>query len=206
MFTGLIEEIGLIRRRSPFAGGVRFEIEAPRLAPALSAGDSVACHGLCLTVERLAAGGSGFTVAAITESLRRSTARDWRRGDRLHLEPALRAENRLGGHLVQGHVDGLGRVVRAGREGRETVLALQIPPPLRRYLVAKGSLAVDGVSLTVGAVRGGVCRLFIIPKTLACTLLGNYRPGRPVNLEVDLVAKYVESLSARGAIPGRGTG
>jgi riboflavin synthase len=197
MFTGLIEEIGTLREVRPFAGGRRFRIGAGRLLGDLAAGDSIACDGVCLTVEET--GPETFVVAAVAESLRRTTAGRWQRGRRIHLERALRAGDRLGGHWVQGHVDGLGSVLRAGREGKDFALGVRLPRELCRYVVAKGSLAVDGVSLTVGELHGTTCRLFLIPETLARTHLGALRPGEPVNLEVDLLAKYVESL-----LPQRG--
>jgi riboflavin synthase len=193
VFTGLVEDVGRLAGVEPFAGGRRLAI-ASGLAVELHPGDSVAVSGICLTVERVEQPQGLFVVAAVEETLRRSTAARWRRGDRVHLERALAAGDRLGGHLVQGHVDGVARVVRAGRRGRDFVLALQIPGELRRYVVAQGSLAVDGISLTVAEVRGGICGLHIVPETLARTLVRGYRPGGRVNIEVDLVAKYVESL------------
>jgi len=205
MFTGLIEEIGRLVAVRPCAAGARLVIAA-RLAPEVRPGDSVAVHGVCLTAEQIDAAASTFTVVAVAETLRRTTAGEWRRGTRLHLERALLATDRLGGHMVQGHVDGVASVVRAGREGSDHVLALAIPEALRRYVVVKGALAVDGISLTVGALRGGLCRLYIVPETLARTLVAGYRPGTRVNIEVDLVAKYVESLSGDRTAAGRGRG
>jgi riboflavin synthase len=195
MFTGLIEEIGTVIAARPFAGGKRFEIAAPGIAPELSRGDSVACHGLCLTVEGVDAGRGRFTVAAVAETLRRTAAGSWRAGDRVHLERALAAGGRFGGHLVQGHIDGVASVVRAGLRGREHALTLRVPAGLARYVVPQGSLAVDGVSLTVASQPAGLCRLAIIPETLTRTLIGSYRPGKRVNIEVDLVGKYVEALA-----------
>ncbi len=193
MFTGLIEEVGRITAVQPQPGGKRFAIEA-HLATEMELGDSLAVNGVCLTAERIEMQRDRVVVSAVTETLRRSTAGRWRPGTRVHLERALQAGARLGGHLMQGHVDGVARVIRAGREGRDFILALRIPPGLRRYIVSKGSLAVDGMSLTVGDLRAGACRLYIIPETLSRTVVQSYRPGDPVNIEVDLVAKYVESL------------
>jgi riboflavin synthase len=192
MFTGLIEEIGTLIEARAFAGGRRLRVSAPGIAGGLAPGESVACNGVCLTVERCDAG--AFTVAAVHETLRRTTAGRWRRGSRLHLERAMRADGRFGGHLVQGHVDGMGRVVRAGRLGSEFALTVRVPAALRRYLVAKGSLAVEGVSLTVGELHGDACRLYLVPETCARTRLALLLPGEPVNLEVDLTAKYIEAL------------
>lgn len=200
MFTGLIEETGVLLEARAFAGGRRLRVEAPGIAAMLQTGDSVACHGVCLTAEAIDARAGAFTAAAVEETLRRTTAGEWRRGTRLHLERALRADGRLGGHIVQGHVDGLGRVLSAERRGGGRRITLRLPAELARYIVAKGSLAVDGVSLTVGARRGAVCELHLIPETLARTELGRLRPGARVNLEVDILAKYAESLlSARPA-------
>jgi len=196
MFTGLIEGIGLVTARRAHSGGVRLTIAAP-MAAEIRAGDSVAVNGVCLTAEQTDSAGRTFTAAAVAETLRRTTADAWGRGTRVHLERAIRTADRLGGHLVQGHVDGVARVVRAGRAGRDFVLALAVPEGLRRYVVDKGALAVDGISLTVGSARGGLCRLYIVPETLARTLVAGYRPGARVNIEVDLVAKYVESLLDR---------
>ncbi|MBM3316521.1 MAG: riboflavin synthase [Candidatus Eisenbacteria bacterium] len=207
MFTGLIEEIGTLLETRAFPGGRRLRFSAPATAGGLSAGDSIACNGVCLTVEASDARAGRFAAAAVAETLRRTTAGGWRPGARIHLERALRADGRLGGHWVQGHVDGLGRVVRCGRRGQDQTLAIAVPAGLARYLAAKGSLAVDGVSLTVGALRGAICELYIVPETCARTLLARLRPGARVNLEVDILAKYTEALlSARGAARGRGEG
>ncbi len=202
MFTGLVAEIGCILARQTFAGGARLVISAS-MGSQLEPGESVAVNGVCLTAEGVDRPAGTFTVAAVAETLRRTTAGGWRRGTRVHLERAVRAADRLGGHLVQGHVDGVARVVRAGREGREFVLALAIPEALRRYVVDKGSLAVDGISLTVGQTKGGLCRLYIIPETLSRTLVASYRPGARVNIEVDQLAKYVESLLGHGRLGAR---
>lgn len=203
MFTGIVEEVARIAQIQAFRGGRRFRVEAS-CAGAVHPGDSVSLSGVCLTVETPRSGtgmaetrrsSTGMlTVSAVEETLRRTTAGRWRPGSRVHLERALQAAGRLGGHLVQGHVDAVARIVRAGREGREFVLCLRLPAAFRQYVVVKGSLAVDGVSLTVGALSGGLCRLYIIPETLERTLIGSYRPGGQVNLEVDVVAKYVESM------------
>ncbi len=196
MFTGIIEEVGRVREVRPFAGGARLTIAAG-FADEIRAGDSIAVNGVCLTAESGESPQGCFVVSAVEETLRRTTAGRWRRDTRVHLERALKASGRFDGHIVQGHVDGVGNVLRAGRESAEFVLTLQIASALRKYVVEKGSLAVNGVSLTVGAISGGHARLFIIPETLARTTIGEYRAGERVNLEVDIVAKYVESLGAR---------
>jgi riboflavin synthase len=196
MFTGLIEETGTVREALPFAGGKRFVVAAPALARDLRAGDSIACDGVCLTVEQSDPAAGTFRVAAVEATLRRTTAGGWGRGRRIHLERALAAGDRLGGHWVQGHIDGVARVVRAVRAGGALELWLQPPAALARYIVPQGSLALDGVSLTVAARRGPLCAVALVPETLARTRLGGCRPGDRVNLEVDLIAKYVESIGA----------
>lgn len=195
MFTGIIEEVGRVREVRPFAEGARLTI-ASRFADEIKAGDSIAVNGVCLTAESGEYPEGCVVVCAVGETLRRTTAGSWRRDTRVHLERALKASGRFDGHIVQGHVDGVGNVLRAGRESSEFVLTLRVGSALRKYVVEKGSLAVNGVSLTVGAIGGGHCRLFIVPETLARTSIGDYRAGERVNLEVDIVAKYVESLHA----------
>ncbi len=199
MFTGIIESVAKVESVQPYAGGRRLTFSAG-CADEIGAGDSVALDGICLTAESGERPAGQFVVSAVEETLRRSTATEWRRGTRVHLERALPANGRFDGHIVQGHVDGVGSVLRAGREGSDWVLTLHLDAALRRYVVEKGSLAVNGVSLTVGSLRGGQSRLYIIPETLSRTCIGEYQPGRRVNLEVDLVAKYVESLlGSRGS-------
>ena len=205
MFTGLIEETGTVREARVFAGGRRFVIEAPALAEGLRIGDSIACDGVCLTVEGSDPAAGTFRVAAVEATLRRTTAGGWGRGRRVHLERALAAGDRLGGHWVQAHVDGVARVVRIVRAGGGRELWLQPPASLARYIAAQGSLALDGVSLTVAARRGPLCVVALVPETLARTRLGACRPGDRVNLEVDLIAKYVESLGAARRIVVRTT-
>ncbi len=195
MFTGIVEEVGEIRDIRPFPGGKRFTISAEFTRDNLGGGDSICVNGCCLTAEEIDREKGLFVVSAIEESLRRTNAGSWSRGLGVHLERALPAAGRFDGHIVQGHVDGVASVTRAGREGREFVLSIQLPAALRRYVVAKGSLAINGVSLTVGELRGGLCRLFIIPETINRTRIGQYRAGEKVNLEVDIIAKYVESLT-----------
>jgi riboflavin synthase len=196
MFTGLVEGIGEVcgvRTR----GGVRdLRIRSPFPQEDLTEGASIAVQGVCLTLVESGTADGAFRVQAVPETLRRTTVGRLRVGDAVHLERALRADSRLGGHFVQGHIDGLGRIRRARREQGETTLDIMIPSRLARYVVEKGSIAIDGVSLTVGRKGVGWMRVHIIPKTVGATLLGSYRVGRKVNLEVDLLAKYAESLLA----------
>lgn len=194
MFTGLIEEIATLVDTQPFSGGRRLRVRAADAARQLAPGESVALSGVCLTVESCEAERGEFTVSAIAETLRRTTIAGWRRGSRVHLERALAVSARLGGHLVQGHIDGVGRVTRAALTRGGFTLAVALPAPLRRYVVSQGSIALDGVSLTVAGLAGTVCRVGIIPETLRRTLIGTYRPGRAVNIEVDILAKYAAAL------------
>ncbi len=200
MFTGLVREIGVLRGLQPRGGVVRLDIAAPRTAAGARPGDSVAVGGICLTVT--AVRGPVFSVEAATETRRLTTLRHWRVGRRLHLEPALRAGDPLDGHLVQGHVDGVGRVEGVRRAGRDLLLTVGLPPELARFLVPKGSVAVDGVSLTVdeGPHRDRFT-VNLIPHTLAWTTFGELRVGRPVNLEMDVLVKAARSGSGLDRLP-----
>ncbi len=193
MFTGLIREVGKLRSMSSRGGVTRLDIEAPDTAGKAGVGDSIAVNGICLTVTALA--GRVFSVEAATETRRLTTLKQWRRGDRLHLEPALRVGDPLDGHYVQGHVDGTGTVSKIGRAGGSLLVTVDLPHELAAYLTPKGSVAVDGVSLTVD--EGPFDRRFtvnLIPHTLAATTFADLRPGRRVNLEMDVLVK-----AARGA-------
>ncbi|MFL5867578.1 MAG: riboflavin synthase [Thermoleophilaceae bacterium] len=188
MFTGLVEQTGTI-----VAPGERLAIRA---ALDLESGDSVAVNGVCLTA--VAVGADGFEADVMPETLRRSSLGLLADGDKVNLELPLRASDRLGGHVVQGHVDGLGTIESVSEEGFARVLRIAAASELLRYVVEKGSIAVDGVSLTVADVDGEGFTVSLIPETLERTNLGDAAPGRSVNLEVDVLAKYVEKLVARG--------
>jgi riboflavin synthase len=201
MFTGIIQTVGTLVEQTPTGGDARLTIEAPGLDLANTAiGDSIAVNGVCLTVTDLA--GNRFSVDCSAETLRLTTIGQLAPGSRVNLEPALTLATPLGGHLVSGHVDGLAIVDARRSEARATEFWLRVPPELARYVAKKGSLAIDGVSLTVNEVSGTRCRLTIIPHTLEATIMGEYRPGRQVNLEVDLMARYLERLLQTG--DGRG--
>jgi riboflavin synthase len=201
MFTGIVEEMGRIAAAAPHVNGVLLTIAAGRVLADLRPGASVAVSGVCQTV--LQAGGRGFQVAAETETLRVTTLGTLRPGDRVNLERALPAGGRFDGHLVLGHVDGRARVVGVRAEGRTQVLELEVPPDLRPYVVPKGCIAVDGVSLTVGPrVHDGRFELFLIPYTWEHTALQDLRPGRDVNVETDIVGRYVAHLLGRTGEPG----
>lgn len=195
MFTGIVREVGRVVALSGGEEGVRLEIDAPRIAPATEIGGSVSVNGVCLTAE--AVDGSLLVFHAVPETLRRTALHDLRAGVLVNLEPALRAGDAMGGHIVQGHVDGVGRVQSVEAEGEGLRVIVEAPDEILRYCVEKGSIAVDGVSLTVAEVHPDSFGLALIPHTLSETTLADLMPGRPVNLEVDVLAKYVERLVSR---------
>jgi riboflavin synthase len=198
MFTGLVEELGEIVRSEERAPGRRLWVRARAVLADTRVGDSLAVNGCCLTaVERQ---DDRFAVDVVPETLARTTLGDWKVGDRVNLERALRLDQRLGGHLVQGHVDGVGTVGAVAREGDGRRLTLAVPGGLARFIAEQGSLAVDGVSLTVarawdaGDAGGTGCEIALIPHTLEHTIAGSYASGRRVNLEADLIARYAARL------------
>lgn len=195
MFTGLIREIGTLTGMRRAGAVTRLTVRAPGSARGLGLGDSLAVNGICLTVTGL----RGDTVAldAVEETRRISTLGSWRSGRRVHLEPALRAGDPLGGHLVLGHVDGVGEVRRTERRGENLLLTVAAPAPVRAWLLPKGSIAVDGVSLTLDAAPArGIFTVSLIPHTLGWTLFGEMRPGTAVNLEADVLAKGAAAREA----------
>jgi riboflavin synthase len=196
VFTGLVADLGHVARVDRTADGVRLTVESP-LARELGEGDSVAVNGVCLTAVGIC--GDRFGADVMHETLRRSSLGDVDEGGRVNLELPLRADGRLGGHLVQGHVDGVGAVVDVRDEGFARVVTVEAPAELLRYVVEKGSIAVDGVSLTVAEVGDTTFAVSLIPETQERTNLGAATPGTPVNLEVDILAKYVEKLVGQAA-------
>ncbi len=195
MFTGLIRERGRVTVASGGPEGVRLEVEAPRTAAGTGAGDSVSIDGACLTAEAVVDGRIAFH--AVAETVRRSALGSLGPGAEVNIEPAVRAGEPLGGHYVQGHVDGVGRVRSHEPEGDGTRLWVEPPSDLLRYCVEKGAVTVDGVSLTIAALADDAFAAALVPHTLAVTTLGRLRPGDVVNLEIDVLAKYVERLVAR---------
>jgi riboflavin synthase len=191
MFTGLIADLGRVRALERDGAGARIEIDT-RLAQELSTGDSIAVDGVCLTATEVRDG--GFVAEAMVETLARSSLGALDVGAHVNLELPLRASDRLGGHVVQGHVDGTGVVDEIRAEGFARVLAIAVDPKLERYLVEKGSVAVQGVSLTVSALRDDGFEISLIPETLQRTSLGAADRGTQVNIEVDILAKHVERL------------
>ena len=192
MFTGLVQDLGSVRAVENEPAGSRLEVETA-LATELSEGDSVAVNGVCLTAVSVADG--AFRADVMAETLRRSSLGPLAAGDPVNLELPLRPEDRLGGHFVQGHVDGTGTVEDVTVEGFANVVRIACGPEILRYVVEKGSIAVDGVSLTVADLDDEGFTVSLIPETIERTTLGGAAPGRIVNLEVDVLAKYVEKLT-----------
>lgn len=189
MFTGIIEAVGTVAALEPRGSQVAVVIEAPSIAPGVRVGDSIAVNGACLTVTKIDAGRLHFD--AVRETLERTSLGDQRVGARVNVERAMRADGRLDGHIVQGHADGTGRVDALDRDGDDVRFTVSCGPEIARYLVPKGSVAIDGVSLTVVGVSDGGFDVALIPHTLAQTNLGDRRPGDRVNLEADVIGKYV---------------
>ncbi|HEY3437553.1 MAG TPA: riboflavin synthase [Actinotalea sp.] len=196
MFTGIVEEVGSVAGLEELGGDARLHLRATRVVEGTRPGDSIAVDGVCLTVTAFT--DDGFLVDVMPESLRRTTLGSLRPGSPVNLERAMRVDGRLDGHLVQGHVDGVGTLVSRTPGARWDDLELACPPALARYVAEKGSIAISGVSLTVTHVSDAGFGVSLIPTTLASTTLGTLVPGDGVNLEVDVIAKYVERLLAGG--------
>jgi riboflavin synthase len=194
IFTGLVQSLGKVVRDVSSPDGIRLTVSSP-VARELHKGDSIAVNGVCLTAAEV--DGDSFTSEVMNETLSRSSLQDAGRGAAVNLELPLRAGDRLGGHMVQGHVDGIGSVVSVAEDGFARRLEIEAPDELMRYVVPKGSIAIDGVSLTVADCGERSFTVSLIPETLARTNLGAAGPGTRVNLEVDVLAKYVERLIKR---------
>ena len=209
MFTGIIQAIGTLAGMEPRGGDVALHIRTGKLALAdVQLGDSIATNGVCLTVIELP--GDGYVADVSRESLSLTTLGDLKPGSPVNLEKALTLSTPLGGHLVSGHVDGVGRVLDRRDDARSIRFRIEAPAELARYIAHKGSICVDGASLTVNAVHGSQFELNIVPHTVLETIIDGYRPGTRVNLEVDLVARYLERLllgeKAAEAQSGQGGG
>ncbi len=203
MFTGIIESIGTINQMESRGGDMRLQINTAKLSmDDVQLGDSIAVNGVCLTVIELA--GAAFSADVSRESLTLTTLGDLQTGSHVNLEKALTMETRLGGHMVSGHVDGLGTIQQRDEDARSVRFSIDAPAELARYIAKKGSITVDGVSLTVNEIDGCRFELNIVPHTLSETIMSGYQPGRQVNLEVDLVARYLERLllGEKAAIAG----
>jgi riboflavin synthase len=192
VFTGIIEELGVVEGIDDQGDAVRLTVRGPHVLADAAPGDSIAVDGCCLTVARRE--GETFTADVLRETLDRTSLGALAPGARVNLERAVTATTRLGGHIVQGHVDGVGTLVARTASEHWEVVEVGVPAGLARYLVDKGSVTVDGVSLTVVAAGDRTFTVSLIPETLARTTLGHKQPGDPVNLEVDVIAKYVERL------------
>ena len=198
MFTGIVREVGRVVEAEGGEAGRTLVVEAPVTAASTGVGDSVAIAGVCLTAEAVDEGRLRFH--AVGETLGRTTLGQVQDGGEVNVEPALRAGDPLGGHLVQGHVDGLGRIGSVEAEGEGLRVVVEAPPEVLRYCVEKGSITVDGVSLTVAELLEDAFAVALVPHTLSATTLRDLVPGQPVNLEIDVLAKYVERLlGARGS-------
>jgi len=193
MFTGIVEAVGKVVQREVRRGDLRIGVATGKLDCAdVSVGDSIAVNGICLTVVALTQ--DGFAADVSGETLACTTLAQWQVGERVNLEKAMTPSTRLGGHLVSGHVDGIGEVRERRADARSVRLRVEAPAGLARYIATKGSICVDGVSLTVNEVNGATFDLNIVPHTLAETIVEDYQPGCRVNIEVDLVARYLERL------------
>lgn len=196
MFTGIIQDVGVVRAVRARDGDSEFTVAVGRLPlAAVRPGDSIAVNGVCLTVTRV--GADEFAADVSRETLAVTTLASLVAGARVNLEAALRAGEPLGGHLVSGHVDGIAEVLSLAPDARSVRVAVRVPAALARYIARKGSVALDGVSLTVNGVDGEVFDVNLVPHTQSVTTLGEWAPGRRVNLEVDQVARYVERLTGR---------
>ncbi len=194
MFTGIISAIGEIAELEHRQGDVRISIHAPELGfDDVQLGDSIACNGVCLTAVELI--DQGFIADVSVETLSLTTIEHWQVDTRINLEKAMQASDRFGGHIVSGHVDGIGEVVSLHEDARSWRFTIKAPTNLAKYIAQKGSITVDGTSLTVNAVNGSEFELNIVPHTMIHTVISDYQVGSKVNLEVDLIARYLERLT-----------
>ncbi|HEY2081913.1 MAG TPA: riboflavin synthase [Verrucomicrobiae bacterium] len=196
MFTGIVEEAGIVERIKPAAKSIELTVRAAKCGKGLKIGDSLAVNGCCLTVVKLARRGK-FTLAQfdlLQETWQRTNLQFAHAGSRVNLERPLRAQAELGGHFVTGHIDGIGKIIRWERAGKDHVLDIAAPPEVMRYIIFKGSIAVDGISLTVAGVNKKSFRVWIIPHTYEITALCERKVGDAVDLEADLLGKYVEKF------------
>jgi riboflavin synthase len=195
VFTGIVRELGIVVEAEEAGGGRAFVVRAPETAVRARVGDSVAIDGCCLTATAVDAGAIAFH--AVPETIARTTLGDLERDHEVNVEPAVRAGEELGGHYVQGHVDAVGRIQSVEAEGEGLHVFVEAPDDVLRYCVERGSITVDGVSLTVAELAGDAFAIALVPHTLAATTLSDLEPGQAVNLEADVLAKYVERLLAQ---------
>lgn len=192
MFTGIIEELGKVLAIEEQQDAIRLTIGATKVLEDLGRGDSISCSGTCLTAIEI--DDKGFTADVMLETLKRSSLSEVKVGDPINLERAMSAKTRFGGHVVQGHVDGVGEFVSRERSENWDWVRVSIPHELMKYVVHKGSITIDGISLTVNEIDGDVIGLSLIPETLSVTTLGYKKPGDKVNVEADVLAKHIERL------------
>ncbi len=193
MFTGIIQAVGTLAKIEPRSGDYRLTIDTKKLTMSdVNLGDSIAVNGVCLTVVELLK--QGFAADVSRETISLTTLASLTNGSRLNLEKALTLNTPLGGHLVSGHVDGIGTLLKRSEDARSICFSIEAPPELARYIAHKGSIAIDGTSLTVNSVNGSQFELNIIPHTLNKTIMDEYQAGKKINLEVDLIARYLERL------------
>ncbi len=192
MFTGIIEERGVVSRIERSGNSIRITINAGKILDDCKNGDSIAINGVCLTVTRVL--GDGFILDAVAETMRRTNLGELRIGDKINLERSLRPVDRMGGHIVAGHVDGVGKITGLAQEGISTIMTVEVPGDLMKYIAVKGSVCIDGTSLTVTNVSETGFQVSLIPYTKEITTLGLKGTGDRVNIEVDMLARYVERL------------
>ncbi len=192
MFTGLIQETGTIKSITTNTEGKEFLIEAPALIKEIAVDDSVATNGVCLTATKIS--GNTFRVQAIHMTLEKTSLGHLRQGDKVNLELAMRAGDRLGGHMVQGHVNALGKIKNIEKKGANWEISVEFPANLRKYMILEGSITLDGISLTIAGLEAGHLTVAIIPHTLERTTLGAKKIGDFLNIEVDIIAKYIENF------------
>ena len=202
MFTGIIEELGTVGAMERRPDSIRLTIQARKVLEGTQLGDSIAVNGVCLTVTAMT--DSSFTADVMHETMRRSSLSDIKSGSKVNLERALQVGGRLGGHIVSGHIDGVGHVARIAADGIARVITISIPKDMEPYIVEKGSIAIDGISLTVVSVGNSQFSVSIIPHTMANTTLIDKRPGAVVNLETDVIGKYVRSFTEARSSKSRG--
>lgn len=196
MFTGLIEEVGVVKNISQRKGALCFTIAAVEILKDLKIDDSISVTGVCLTVTQIT--DSVFQVEAVEETLRKTTLGKLQSGDNVNLERAMKFSDRMGGHFVQGHVDGVGEVTTVQAQKGGILLSISLPTQLLRYVISEGSIAIDGVSLTVAQLKEHEITISLIPHTLEKTTLASLKVGNKVNIEVDLLGKYIEKLLSKG--------
>jgi riboflavin synthase len=195
MFTGIIEDIGSIASINKMAGRWEISLKTALQPSTIKEGDSISVDGVCLTATILS--GNIFSVDVSLETLQRTTLKEKRTGQKMNLERAMSADSRFGGHLVTGHIDGVGSIVKKGKEGDSVKLTIEVPPSLSRYIVGKGSIAINGISLTVNEQHDNIFTVNIIPYTVSRTTIGEKNLRDAVNIETDIIGKYVESFLAK---------